>query len=89
MCKTCNTTETPSPALETYCDVTEDHDEGKDHSDECVSCDVVRNCRTYLVRAYDTVRVVLSRCELLDSEILSVEALECLVEDTLNLSVNL
>ena len=58
MCKTCHTTETPCPSAETYCDVAEDHDESKDHSDECVSCDVVCDSRTYLVRADDTVRVV-------------------------------
>ena len=58
MSKTCHTTETPSPTAETNGDITEDHDEGKDHSDECVSCDVVSDSRTYLVRADDTVRVV-------------------------------
>ena len=88
MSKTCHTAKSPCPSFESYGNVCEDYEESDDHSYDCRSCDVVRNSRTYLVRADDTVRVVLGRCELLDSEILSVEALECLVEDALNLSVN-
>ena len=77
MSKTGHTAKSPCPSLESYCDISEDNEESDDHSDDCRSCYVVRNSRTYLVRADDTVRVIEGGSELSKCKFCCKEALEC------------
>ena len=80
---------TPSPVLESYCNVAEDCNKSNDNCNHSISLYVICNCRTNLVGADDTVRVIYCRGKLLKCHLLSKATLKSIVEFALNLFVNL
>ena len=75
----------PLPLAETECDVQTDSNKGEENRERRSHSHILSDCRTNLLCRDNTVLVILCTTETIESDIVAIEALQCIVEDSLYL----